>query len=83
MKWMKNVRRAVLLGLAGMSIAAGACAVAQSSAVPTRLAMRQIQADVMKALDNKRFKDVKASVQNGVVTLTGDGGSLQREAGCG
>ena len=25
----------------------------------------------MKALDNKRFKDVKASVQNGVVTLTG------------
>jgi len=31
----------------------------------------QIQADVMKALDNKRFKDVKASVQNGVVTLSG------------
>jgi osmotically-inducible protein OsmY len=31
----------------------------------------QIQADVTKALDNKRFKDVKASVHNGVVTLTG------------
>ncbi len=31
----------------------------------------QIQADVTKALDNKRFKDVKARVQNGVVTLTG------------
>jgi osmotically-inducible protein OsmY len=31
----------------------------------------QIQAEVTKALDNKRFKDVKASVQNGVVTLTG------------
>ena len=31
----------------------------------------QIQADVTKALDNKRFKDVKASVSNGVVTLTG------------
>jgi osmotically-inducible protein OsmY len=30
-----------------------------------------IQADVTKALDNKRFKDVKASVQNGVVTLRG------------
>jgi osmotically-inducible protein OsmY len=30
-----------------------------------------IQADVMKALDNKRFKDVKASVNAGVVTLTG------------
>ena len=31
----------------------------------------QIQAEVMKALDNKRFKDVKTSVQNGVVTLSG------------
>jgi hyperosmotically inducible protein len=31
----------------------------------------QIQADVTKALDNKKFKDVKAAVQNGVVTLTG------------
>ncbi len=31
----------------------------------------QIQADVAKALDNKKFKNVKAQVQNGVVTLTG------------
>jgi hyperosmotically inducible protein len=31
----------------------------------------QLQADVMKSLDNKRFKDVKVSVHNGVVTLTG------------
>jgi osmotically-inducible protein OsmY len=31
----------------------------------------QIQADVLKSLDNKRFKDVKASVHDGVVTLTG------------
>jgi osmotically-inducible protein OsmY len=31
----------------------------------------QIQADVMKALDNRRFKDVKTAVQNGVVTLSG------------
>jgi len=31
----------------------------------------QIQGDVTKALDNKRFKDVKGSVANGVVTLTG------------
>ncbi len=31
----------------------------------------QIQTDITKALDNKRFKDVKASVNNGVVTLTG------------
>ncbi len=31
----------------------------------------QIQADVTKALDNKKYKDVKSSVQDGVVTLTG------------
>ena len=31
----------------------------------------EIQADVAKALDNKKFKDVKVAVQNGVVTLTG------------
>jgi Predicted periplasmic or secreted lipoprotein len=31
----------------------------------------QIQADVTKALDNQKFKDVKIAVQNGVVTLTG------------
>jgi hyperosmotically inducible protein len=30
-----------------------------------------IQADVAKALDNKRFKDIKIAVQNGVVTLRG------------
>lgn len=31
----------------------------------------QIQADVQKALDNQRFKDVRATVQNGDVTLQG------------
>ncbi|MCL2660554.1 MAG: BON domain-containing protein [Acidobacteriaceae bacterium] len=31
----------------------------------------QIQADVQKALGGKRFKDVKVSSQNGVVTLSG------------
>ena len=31
----------------------------------------QVQADVMKALDNKKFSNVKASVADGVVTLTG------------
>ena len=31
----------------------------------------QIQAEVTKALDKKQFRDVKAAVQNGVVTLTG------------
>lgn len=31
----------------------------------------QVQAEVTKALDNKRFKDVKAEVKDGIVTLTG------------
>jgi osmotically-inducible protein OsmY len=31
----------------------------------------QIQTDVTKVLDNKRFKDVKSTVQDGIVTLTG------------
>lgn len=31
----------------------------------------EIQGDVSKALDNKKFKDVKVAVQNGIVTLTG------------
>ena len=31
----------------------------------------QIQADIVKALNNKRFANVKESVQNGMVTLTG------------
>src|SRR5690242_15703011 len=30
-----------------------------------------IQADIQKALENKRFKDVTASVQDGVVILRG------------
>jgi hyperosmotically inducible periplasmic protein len=61
-----DVRRAVLLGLMSMVIVAGtAKGVAQGSNDA------QVQADVMKALDNKRFKDVKVAVQNGVVTLTG------------
>lgn len=67
MNWMTSVRRASVLMLAGVLMFAGmARGVAQSGSNDA-----QIQADVMKTLDNKRFKDVKASVQNGVVTLTG------------
>jgi osmotically-inducible protein OsmY len=62
-----SVRRAFFLGLAGVLLFVGvARSTAQNGANDT-----QIQADVMKALDSKRFKDVKASVQGGVVTLTG------------
>ena len=52
-----------MLGL--MMIPAGA-AHAQDAGGDT-----QIQAEVQKALDNKKFANVKSTVQNGVVTLTG------------
>jgi hyperosmotically inducible protein len=61
-----DVSRAVSLGLMSLLLIMGtARGVAQGSNDA------QIQGDVMKALDNKRFKDVKVAVQSGVVTLTG------------
>ncbi len=51
------------------------CALLMSGAAwaqgPAVGADTQIQADVAKALDNKKFKGVKSAVQNGVVTLSG------------
>jgi osmotically-inducible protein OsmY len=61
-----SMRRLGSLVLAGALIVAGGgsgWAQGESDA--------QIQGDVMKSLDNKRFKDVKISVHDGVVTLTG------------
>ena len=55
-----------MLGLAAVLAFGGAVGLAQAGAHDA-----QIQADVMKALDNKRFKDVKVSTQDGIVTLTG------------
>jgi hyperosmotically inducible protein len=67
MNWMTGARRLSLLGVAGVLMFAGAArGVAQGGPNDA-----QIQADVTKALDNKRFQNVKTSVQNGVVTLTG------------
>jgi osmotically-inducible protein OsmY len=64
---MTNLRRVGLLGLAGVLMFAGTSSgMAQSGPNDA-----QIQADVMKSLDSKRFKDVKTSVQNGIVRLTG------------
>ncbi len=64
---MTNLRRAGLLGLAGVLMFVGASSgMAQGGENDA-----QIQADVMKSLDSKRFKDVKTSVQNGIVRLTG------------
>ena len=71
MNWVASVRRVGLLGVAGVLMFAGtARGMAQGGSNDAQIDT-QIRADVMKALDNKRFKDVKASVQNGVVTLTG------------
>jgi hyperosmotically inducible protein len=70
MNAMKGVRNLVLLGAVGFPVlGGGVVAMAQSAA--NTAADAQITADVMKSLDNKRFKDVKAAVSNGVVTLTG------------
>jgi hyperosmotically inducible periplasmic protein len=63
----RRVRGAILLSLAGLLAVCGVAKAVAQGATPDA----QIQADVMKALDSKRFKDVKASVQSGVVTLTG------------
>ena len=60
----------------------GAVAIAMLSSSPSRAQATagstgagpndaQIQADVVKALDNRRFKGVSSAVSNGLVTLTG------------
>lgn len=67
MNWMTSVRRGFFWGLAAVLLFTGvARSVAQKVSTDT-----QIQAEVMKTLDSKRFKDVKVSVLSGVVTLTG------------
>jgi len=56
----------LILGGAPNSLAAQAGAGAAASGQDA-----EIQADVAKALDNKKFKDVKVTSQNAIVTLTG------------
>ncbi len=70
---MKYVRFAGVLGVAfGLMLAGTQSGVAQAQASANVSGQdAEIQADVAKALDNKKFKDVKVSSQNGVVTLTG------------
>jgi hyperosmotically inducible protein len=66
MNRIESVRRGGLLGLVALLLVVG---IARGLTQGGNDA--QIQADVVKSLDSKRFKDVKASVQNGVVILTG------------
>ena len=80
MNWMMSMRRAGLLRVAGilsgilmagvLLFAGPAKAMAQGGSNGGQ-SDGQIEADVMKSLESKRFKDVHASVKNGVVTLTG------------
>jgi hyperosmotically inducible protein len=65
----KGLMRAGALGLAGILMFGGGRAGWAQSAAASNDA--QLQADVSKALDNKRFKNVKSTVQNGEVTLSG------------
>ncbi len=73
-------RRSALLGVALLLASAGLAArgatqsAGATSAQAGSPADQAIQADVMKALDNKRFQDVKVAVANGLVTLTGSVG---------
>jgi hyperosmotically inducible protein len=70
----KSLRLVSLLGLSG-ALLLGGRSVGWSQNTPSTAQSgpddAQIQAAVTKTLDNKRFKDVKSSVQNGVVTLSG------------
>ncbi|WP_158943219.1 BON domain-containing protein [Granulicella sp. S190] len=74
---MNRARNLVCVGLLGFSglvmLGGTASGLAQAAAANVGSGPNdaQIQTDVTKALDNKRFKDVKSSVQGGVVTLTG------------
>jgi osmotically-inducible protein OsmY len=64
-QWKQNFAIAALAG----AIAFAPAAFAQAN--PKTAPDAQIQSDVTKALDKKQFKDVSATVQNGVVKLTG------------
>jgi hyperosmotically inducible protein len=67
----KLFRLAGLVGLmVGLGVVDRGVIVAQTNAAVSSQD-EQIQADVSKALDNKKFKDVKVASHDGVVTLTG------------
>lgn len=70
MRNRKRSKRNLLVSAFLLIVAFAACrsSLAQAGNNPQDA---QVQADVSKALDNKRFKNVNVSVQNGVVTLRG------------
>jgi hyperosmotically inducible protein len=78
MRFIKSSRMMGMAGLAGILMFGGMTQGLAQTAGGTVASGQintqndaQIQADVTKALNNKRYKDVKIAVQGGVVTLTG------------
>ena len=67
MKWNSSISNSTIAAVLGVVLTV------TPAAVPAQTggADGQIQADVMKALDKKQFKDVTATVNDGVVKLTG------------
>jgi hyperosmotically inducible protein len=66
----RNIGKSVTLALVMLTLLP-ALASTMAQTTSENAADAQIQADVAKALDNKKFKDVKVAVRNAVVTLTG------------
>lgn len=66
---MERTKKIAAILIAVLLMAGSARSIAQSKADNAQ--DTEIQADVTKALDNKRFKEVQATVHSGVVTLRG------------
>jgi hyperosmotically inducible periplasmic protein len=66
---VRQIKVTIVATLLAIFLCAGHTVVAQATADNPQDA--EIQADVTKALGNKKFKGVQVSVQNGVVTLRG------------
>ena len=62
---------AVLGMVAGLAIVPGGYAQATAASAGTGPNDAQVQSEVLKTLNNKRFKDVTVAVNNGVVVLSG------------
>ena len=71
---ISSQKRVVRAAVFGMALVTGASYTVRAQATDATMSGPNdapIQAEVAKALDNKRFHDVKSTVQNGIVTLTG------------
>lgn len=67
----RMTRVAIVATIATIFLGTGVTRGAAQTAAAVSPQDAAIQTDVSKALDNKRFKDIKATVQGGVVTLRG------------